>query len=96
MNLPWTLETLSHRIGDLLPQGVQGAKADADKNIRAFLSSALSRMELVTREEFDLQTALLNRTREKLAALEQQVAALESRHRGETQDRPGKKSSNNP
>jgi BMFP domain-containing protein YqiC len=51
---------------------------DVEKNMRAMLSGFLSRLDLVTREEFDIQTELLRRTREQLTALESRVAALES------------------
>lgn len=51
---------------------------DIEKNARALLTSAFARLDLVTREEFDIQTAVLARTREKLNALETRVAALEA------------------
>ncbi|MFA7267852.1 MAG: accessory factor UbiK family protein [Sterolibacterium sp.] len=51
---------------------------DIEKNLRALLSSAFARLDLVTREEFDIQTVVLARTREKLGALEARVAALEA------------------
>jgi hypothetical protein len=51
---------------------------DIEKNARALLTSAFARLDLVTREEFDIQTAVLARTREKLSALEARVAALEA------------------
>jgi ubiquinone biosynthesis accessory factor UbiK len=52
---------------------------DLEKNIRGMLSSALTRLELVSREEYDIQAQVLARAREKLAALERRVAELESR-----------------
>ncbi len=51
---------------------------DVEKNARALLSSGFAKLDLVTREEFDVQVALLNRAREKLAALEARVEALET------------------
>lgn len=51
---------------------------DVEKNVRALLTSAFARLDLVTREEFDLQATLLARTREKLTALEARVEALEA------------------
>lgn len=51
---------------------------DLERNFRAMLDSAFERMDLVTREEFDVQRKVLERTRQKLTALEAQVAALES------------------
>jgi BMFP domain-containing protein YqiC len=50
---------------------------DLEKNFRGLLSSAFARLELVTREEYDLQVEVLARTREKLAALEARLAAIE-------------------
>ena len=52
---------------------------DLEKNIRGMLASAFTRLELVSREEYDVQTQVLARAREKLAALEARVAELESR-----------------
>jgi BMFP domain-containing protein YqiC len=51
---------------------------DLERNFRALLSGTLARLDLVTREEFDAQARVLARTREKLEALEQRVASLES------------------
>ena len=53
--------------------------ADIEKNARALLSSFFAKLDLVSREEFDIQTQVLLRTREKLAALEERVARFESR-----------------
>lgn len=50
---------------------------DIEKNVRALLSAGLARLDVVTREEYDVQAKLLARTLEKLAALEARVAALE-------------------
>jgi len=52
---------------------------DLEKNFRGMLSSAFARMDLVTREEYDVQVQVLARTREKLAALEARLAELEAR-----------------
>ena len=49
---------------------------DIEKNLRAILSSAFAKLDLVTREEFDVQTKVLARTREKIDALQQQVQQL--------------------
>ena len=51
--------------------------ADMGQNANTFFTSALQKLDVVTREEFDVQAAMLSRTREKLDALEKQVAALE-------------------
>ncbi len=52
---------------------------DLEKNLRAMLASAFARLDLVTREDFEVQSQLLLRTREKLAQLEARVAELEAR-----------------
>lgn len=56
----------------------QGPAADIEKNMRALLAGVFSRLDLVTREEFDVQREVLVRTRAKLAELEKKVAALEA------------------
>jgi len=55
----------------------QGPAADLEKNLRVMLGGLFSRLDLVTREEFDVQRAVLARTRAKLAELEKKVAGLE-------------------
>lgn len=56
----------------------QSPAADLERNLRSMLSAAFSRLDLVSREEFDIQREVLARTRARLAELEKQVAALES------------------
>ena len=56
-----------------------GPIRDVEKNVRVLLRSALGRLDFVSREEFDIQVALLARTREKLEALEERLASLEGR-----------------
>ena len=64
---------------------------DIEKNIRVLLSGAFSRLELVTRDEFDVQQEVLQRTREKLMILEAKVAELETRlNTSEMQPEPDK------
>ncbi len=55
---------------------------DIEKNVKAMLASVFEKMDLVTREEFDIQSTLLARTREKLTALEARVAELEKKQAG--------------
>ena len=69
-------EELSGKISALL---AQSPAKDAEKNVRAMLASFFSRLELVTREEFDVQARLLARSREQINALETRVAELEAR-----------------
>ncbi len=72
---PKLLDEVSSRVAELI--AASPAK-DMEKNARAMLSSTFTRLDLVTREEFDIQATLLARTREKLAALEARIAALEA------------------
>ena len=76
-----TLDELAARIG----QAFENSPAkDIEKNVKALLSSSLSRLDLVSRQEFDVQREVLQRTREKVEALEVRVAALEARQAGVT------------
>ena len=69
------IEELTQRISQLLPTNAQVLKDDFEANIHSLLQSSLSKMNIVTREEFDIQTALLERTREKLEQIEKQLNA---------------------
>ena len=71
------LDEIGGKIKDVL---AQSPAAEVEKNLRAVLQSAFARLDLVTREEFDVQQAVLLRTREKLEALEKKVAELERRN----------------
>ncbi len=72
-----TIESLAEKITGSLPPGGKALADDLKKNLRVGLSSALDRMDLVTREEFEIQSELLARTRTRLEALEKQVLELE-------------------
>ncbi len=74
-----TIESLAEKITRSLPSGGKAFAEDLRKNLRLGLSSALDRMDLVTREEFEIQSELLARTRTRLEQLEKQVAELESK-----------------
>ena len=76
---PKHLDDLAHRLSGSLPKGLQALQEDINRNLRAALEGGLSRLDLVTREELDVQSAVLARTREKLERLEALVAALEQR-----------------
>jgi len=77
---PKQLDDLTDRLVNILPKGIRDVQQDIEKNIRALMANAFAKMDLVTREEFDIQTAVLARTREKLEALEKQLADLESKY----------------
>lgn len=71
---PKILEELSSRLSAIV---AASPAADIEKNARALLSGFFAKLDLVTREEFDVQTQVLQRTREKLKLLEERVARLE-------------------
>ena len=73
-----TIESLVEKVSRSLPTGGQALAEDLKKNLLVALNSALQRMDLVTREEFDVQTELLVRTRARLEVLEAKVAEMES------------------
>lgn len=73
------IEEVIQTISDAMPSGLTGLQADVEKNVRAAMSATFAKLDLVTREEFDVQTQVLHRTREKLESLEQRVAELENK-----------------
>ncbi|MBK1643662.1 hypothetical protein CKO25_03100 [Thiocapsa imhoffii] len=74
---PKQLDDLAQRLASAMPKGIQMLQEDINRNLRASLESGLGRLNLVTREEFDVQSAVLARSREKLALLEARIAELE-------------------
>jgi len=74
---PKILDDLSARVSQLLPPPARSLGQDIEKNIRAALSAAFAKLDLVTREELEIQSAVLQRTRERLIELEQRVQQLE-------------------
>lgn len=76
---PKILDNLANRLTAALPPGIKEIKQDTEKNFRAILQGTFSKLNLVTREEFDVQSAVLTRTRAKLQELEEQITQLETR-----------------
>jgi BMFP domain-containing protein YqiC len=74
---PKHLDDLAQRLSGSLPKGLQALQEDINRNLRASLEGGLAKLDLVNREEFDVQAAVLTRTREKLERLEAVVAELE-------------------
>lgn len=70
-----SIDDISRRVDELI---ANTPIEDVQKNLRALLSAWFARLDLVTREEFDVQQAVLQRTREKLSQMEARVAELES------------------
>ena len=73
------IDQLAKKLASFAPASLQHLQKDLENNMRAGLESGLRKMNLVSREEFDIQTAVLQRTREKLEKLEKIVKELESR-----------------
>ncbi len=76
---PKRVDDLAQRLRELLPPGVERLQNDLQQNLRAAVEAALGRLDLVTREEFEIQARVLARTRQRLEALEARVAELEER-----------------
>lgn len=73
------IEELTQQLEDNLPSGLGLMRGDIESIVNTTMASALSRLELVTREEFDVQTAVLLRSREKLEALAARLKELEEK-----------------
>lgn len=71
------IDELARQLADAVPRNLRALGEDLEKNFRALLVAGFERMDLVTREDFDLQAAVLERTREKLETLEDRIARLE-------------------
>ena len=75
---PRFIDDLARRLSAAAPPGVAALRRDLEDNFKAVLQSALTKLDLVSRQEFDVQAAVLRRTREKLEALEARLAQLEN------------------
>ena len=73
------IDDLARRLSGLVPPGLRESREELQENFKAVLQSGLAKLDLVTREEFDVQRAVLRRTREKLEQLQRQVVDLEAR-----------------
>lgn len=74
---PKLIDDLARRLGGSLPESLRSLREDLEQNFKATLQAALSRLDLVTREEFDLRTAMLEKARTQLAELERRLQSLE-------------------
>ena len=72
-------DDIARRLSDAMPASAQAVQDDLEKNLRAAAQATFARLDLVTREEFDVQRKLLVRSRAKIEALEKQVAELEAK-----------------
>ncbi|MDP7536202.1 MAG: accessory factor UbiK family protein [Methylococcales bacterium] len=75
---PKKIDEIASRLADNMPPGIDTLRTDVEKNMRAILQGVLNSMDLVTREEFEVQKAVLAKTRLKLEALKQQLQTLEA------------------
>ena len=73
------IDALARRLSELVPPGLRESREELQATFKSALQAGLTKLDLVTREEFEVQRAVLLRTREKLDALEQAVATLENR-----------------
>jgi len=74
-----SIDDLARRLSELVPPGLKDAGADIEQNMKATLQAGLAKLDLVTREEFEVQRAVLLRSREKIDALERAVQVLEAK-----------------
>ncbi|MGH8198218.1 MAG: ubiquinone biosynthesis accessory factor UbiK [Steroidobacteraceae bacterium] len=74
---PKSLDELARKLADSVPPGLAALKNDLEQNFKAVLQSGLAKLDLVTRQEFDIQAGVLRRSRERLEELEKRIAALE-------------------
>jgi len=72
------IDEIARRLLERVPPALRSMQADLESNFRAVLRERLSKLDLVSRDEFDAQARVLERTREKLEVLEARLAALES------------------
>lgn len=90
---PKMLDEVAQKLSSVLPGSFQAVQQDIEKNFKTVLQNAFSKMDLVSREEFDVQSSVLSRTRAKVDAMEKQLAELETlmataRERQKTEKQP--------
>jgi BMFP domain-containing protein YqiC len=83
MNTP-KIDEIVRRLVESVPPGIRAVQQDLESNFRAVLRSSLTKLDLVSRDEFDAQMRVLERTRARLEELERKVAAMEASGAGGT------------
>ena len=73
-----SIEILARKLAESVPEGLRSMRDDLETNFRGVLRSGISKLDLVTREEFEVQEAVLARTREKLELLEARLKEIET------------------
>jgi ubiquinone biosynthesis accessory factor UbiK len=81
---PRSLDDLARRLSAAVPPGLVALRNDLEANFKSILQAGIAKLDLVSRQEFDVQAGVLRRTREKLEALEARVAALEAGEKPKT------------
>ena len=84
------IDDLARRLSTLVPPGLREGREEMQQNFKAVLQAGLSKLDLVTREEFEVQRAVLARTRDKLEQLQRQLDALEAGATGAATDDPAR------
>ncbi len=74
-----SLNNIARKLAEAVPEGLRSVREDLEQNFRSVLRASLARLDLVTREEFEVQEAVLAKTRAKLGALEAKVKELEQK-----------------
>ena len=72
-----SIENIARKLAEAVPEGLKSVREDLEGNFRSVLQTSLAKLDLVTRDEFEVQEAVLEKTRSKLEALEARLAALE-------------------
>ncbi|MCX2532796.1 accessory factor UbiK family protein [Plesiomonas shigelloides] len=85
---PKKIEQIARQVHESMPKGIRDFGEEAEKKIRQILQAQLAKLDVVNREEFDVQTQVLLRTREKLMQLEARLTELEARQAGEAPAEP--------
>lgn len=78
------LDDMMKKFSEMMPEPLRNMQEDLEKNMRSMMETGLQKMNLVSREEFDIQTAVLQRTREKLEALEARLSEWENKQASAT------------
>jgi hypothetical protein len=86
-----SIDELARRLAESVPQGLRSVKDDLEKNFQSVLRAGLGKLDLVTREEFEVQEAVLARTRQKLEALEERLISIETAKATSKKKKTGKK-----
>lgn len=75
---PRVIDDIARRLSNAMPERLRALQEDVEQNFRSVLQSTLGRLDLVTREEFEVKAAMLEKTRDRLKALEARLAELEA------------------